>query len=673
MNVLGINLSHDRSAALLQDGKIVVAIAEERLDRIKHSLGNLYWTKEKLGPKALPWLSISYCLKAAKIGLDDLDLIVVDHAFTPADINSLRSQIPIKNPEKIVSINHPSHHLAHAYSTYFCSSFDESAILVMDHIGSLVSLREKESETTFYAKDFEISLVQRYLTGGRDLEEDSESPANLYRLVTLLLGFVNPQIDFGQKGKWLAQYDDAGKTMGLAPYGVPRKDWEDWVQTDSAGDPCYINFVEWLKKHKLLKVSKVLSGNAGDDLKLLIPQARKWAEPLKKIHKDLAYKAQEELEKAILILTKKLHQETGSTNLCMAGGISLNSVANKMILDQGLFKNLFIQPASTDDGNAIGAAMYGYFALSGGKKRAGLTNVFLGRNYSDEEIETSLKRLSLHQIEKFDDSKALTTFIAQEIAAGKVVAWYRGGSEFGPRALGNRSILADPRQPWMKDHLNAKVKFRESFRPYAPVVLKEHASKYFEFDGESPFMLMVAPVRPEKKETLPAITHIDGTARLQTLKREDNPLYYDLISKFGEITGVPILLNTSFNVKGYPIVETPTDAIWSFFNSEMDYLVMNNYLVKRELYSDRDIVGQTPISVLRIEKDYSKPPRYFIYDSARQETVVLTDLDNAILSQCNGSQQISDILKLQLAEEKEILNKIRTYLRNQWIVFMPAT
>ncbi len=210
MYILGINNSHDQSAALVNDGKVCVAIAEERLNRLKHSTGILHQTSQKIGPKVLPWRSITYCLQSAKLGLDDLDLVMVDHAFYPVDLFSIRHQFPIKDLDKIQSIPHPSHHLAHAYSAYFCSPFQESAVLVVDHIGSLVTLKEKESETFYYAEQNELSLIKQRFTHGRDLEDGSESPANLYRLITLLLGFTSQQVDFGQLGKWLAQYDDAG-------------------------------------------------------------------------------------------------------------------------------------------------------------------------------------------------------------------------------------------------------------------------------------------------------------------------------------------------------------------------------------------------------------------------------------------------------------------------------
>jgi carbamoyltransferase len=667
MYVLGINLSHDRSTALVKDGKIVVAIAEERLDRIKHSIGRLYWTKDKLGAKVLPWLGISYCLKEAGIGLDDLDLIVVDHAYSPVDIETLRSLIPIKNPCKICAIPHPSHHLAHAYSSFFCSPFEESAVLVVDHIGSLVSMRERESVSGYYMDRDESSLVYRQLTSGREFEAGSDSPSSFYRIITLLLGFVNPVMDQGQSGTWLAQYDDAGKTMGLAPYGRHRKNWEPWVTTDAEGMPTYIKLMDWLDAHGLLEtVDDAKSG-------IRFPRlgARKAKAPLTTLHKDLAYKVQEEFERAMLLLTRRLHELTGSENICLAGGSALNTVCNRKIADQGLFKEIFVQPAATDDGNAIGAAIYGYRVIAGGKERHRMNTAYLGRKYSDAEIRLCLRNFSLHASEKIE-RKELLKFVAQKIAAGKVVAWFEGGSEFGPRALGNRSILADPRMQRMKDHLNKKIKFREPFRPYAPAVLAERASEYFECNDESPFMLTVAPVRAKYRKMLPAITHVDGSARLETVKRDDNPMFYDLIEEFGRQTGTPVLLNTSFNIKGFPIVETPADAISSFLHSEIDYLVIGGILVRRELYKNEDLLKQHPFSVVRIECDRGEKQRYFFYDVQRQETVVIKAVEKNILELCNGKNMAGDIISQLGLKEDRALDMIREFLRNQWLT-LPAT
>ncbi len=667
MYILGINYSHDESVALIRDGKVCVAIAEERLNRIKHSTGILLSTNQNIRPKVLPWQSIAYCLQTEKIGLEDLDLVMIDHAVNPVDLEYFRRQIPIKDPHKIQSIPHPSHHLAHAYSTYFCSPFEESAILIMDNIGSYLSLYEKESESTFYAKGLEIFLLHRY-TATRDLEENAESPANLYRLITLLLGFTNHELNFGQTGKLLGQYDDAGKTMGLAPYGNFRKDWESWVQEDDKGNPIYIPLLSWLKRKGFLKLRKFSTGNKKTDLTFLALATRENHKTLTQLQKDLAYKAQDEIEKSILILTRHLHQELEIQNLCLAGGVALNSVANKKILDQGLFKKIFVQPAATDDGNAIGTAMYGYINILKGKRRSFCFTPFLGKDYSDQEIEKALKKFSLHQATKYEDKEAMLDFISKQISNGKVIGWFQGKSEFGPRALGNRSILADPRKNWMRDYLNFEVKGREWFRPFAPAVLSEHTKDYFDFDGESPFMLMVAPVKKDKIKKIPAITHIDGTARLQTVEKINNPLFHDLISNFYKLTGTPLVLNTSFNIKGFPIVETPADGIWSFLNSPIDYLVIGSYVIGRDLYANNDLLCYYPLRIVKIEKDNSRKPKSYIHPHPGLKLFSLTSLERRILEACNGKKSIKEILNLELVgKRKQVLNLFRTFIRNQWI------
>ncbi len=444
------------------------------------------------------------------------------------------------------------------------------------------------------------------------------------------------------------------------------------VKPGKDGLPTYINLIQWLRKNKFLNLSRSLSGDPQKDLLLLAPVVRQYDQAIHRVYKDLAFKAQEELEKCLLILTTHLFKKTRSENLCMAGGVALNSVANKKILDQGLFKSLFIQPAATDDGNAIGAAMYGYFKIFNGKNRFVLRNAFLGREYSQKEIENSLEKFFLFKARRYDDFQELIGFIATEISKGKVVGWFQGGSEFGQRALGNRSILADPRRRNMRDHLNFKVKGRESFRPFAPAVLFEYLSEYFVFEKESPFMLMVAPVKKGKISKIPAVTHIDGTARIQTVRREDNPKFYDLIKNFFEITGVPMLLNTSFNIKGYPMVETPSDAIWSFLNAPIDYLVMGNYLLNQVLYSDLELMSYKPYKLVKIQEDYSSKPKSFVYDYDinRQEATILSDLEKEVLGYCEGKRTVQNLVDQHFVDRKQTLNMIRKFLRRQWIYLL---
>jgi carbamoyltransferase len=568
MYILGINLSHDRSACLLKDGKILFAIAEERLDGVKKS--TLYFPVRKKGQNARipPMRSISYCLNAADIGLDDVDLIVADNPVEPVNIESLKFLLPIKDKSKIKSLPHPSHHLAHAYSSYFCSPFSESAILVADVFGSYTS-NGTEAESGFYAEGTIIEPIlktyQKLFSAKKPQVEAYYSLTYIYNFISLALGF-----SMGKYNPSMGEVvTEAGKTMGLAPYGKPVRDWPDIVEiiNNKIGTS---RFVQLALDNKIAKIRKGL----------LVPIVKPKHDKLNQFHKNLAHKAQEELEKGMIYLGNRLFEMTGSENLCIAGGGGLNSITNKKILDHSPFKHIFIQPAATDDGIAIGCALYGWHTLADGKNRFPLKNVYLGRKYPQEEIRASLRR---HKILK----RALTRNelicrTAQYIAAGKIVGWFQGGSEFGPRALGHRSILADPRRPEMKDLVTKKVKHRESFRPYAPSILLECTAEFFDLSCPSPFMLLVSKVKEDKGREIPAVIHVDGTARVQTVTRADNELYYELIKEFYQLTSVPVILNTSFNIRGMPIVETPDDAIELFFSTGMDVLVLGNYLFHKD-------------------------------------------------------------------------------------------
>ena len=567
MYILGINMSHDRSVCLLKDGMILVAIAEERLDRNKKSLGFIVGTNGSF-ERTLPIRSITYCLDSQKLSIDDLDLIVIDHALSYVNIDRFKKLIPIKDKTKIRSLPHPSHHLAHAYSTYFCSPFNESAILVADALGSSDVFRGIEGETGFYALENEIKQVfETYQLSGSRIREDKcyYSLTYIYNFITQALGFITSY------GNWLPdmQLGEAGKTMALAAYGKHVSNWplivEDYRDTIKTN-----KFVQWVP---ICKIGKKVHGD-------LIPKVKNPSEKLSQFHVNLAYKAQEEFEKGLISFANRLYSVTKSNNLCIAGGAGLNCVANRKILENTPFKNIFIQPAATDDGNAIGCAMYGWHKIANGKKRFYMSNAYLGRIYSNKEIIASLAKYNISK--KPLNKKELIKQAAQFIAKGKILGWFQGGSEFGPRALGHRSILADPRRPEMKELLNKRVKHRESFQPYAPSVLLEFADKYFDIPCPSPFMLLVAKVKKKKFDEIPAIIHVDGTARVQTVTKADNGIFYDLIKEFNRISKVPVILNTSFNTKGKPIVETPDDAVKVFFETEMDILVLGNYLLEKE-------------------------------------------------------------------------------------------
>ena len=574
MYVLGLNLSHDRSACLVRDGRIVTAIAEERLDGHKGSTLYAGVKKRNESNRMPPFRAIRYCLDAEGIGLDDLDLIVVDHALEPVNTDSLASLLPIRDRSKVRSIPHPSHHTAHAYSTYFCSPFEESAVLVADTYGSLTSIGT-EAESGFYAKGMAVRpVLKNYQKVWSEKATDQKpyySLTYIYNFISLALGFSS---DASKKQVTGISVSDAGKTMGLAPFGLPRSEWPRIVDI-RGGRIETERFTQWALD---LKIGKVHDG-------VLMPVRKPSRQKLTQFHKDLAYAAQAEIEEGMIFLANRLYELTGSRNLCIAGGAGLNSVANKKILDNTPFENIFVQPASTDDGNAIGCALYGWHELAKGTARYPMRNAYLGTPHSGEKVQAALLAHGIARNALAES--ALIGQVASALKDGKIVGWFQAGSEIGPRALGHRSILGDPRRAVMKDLINRKVKHRESFRPYAPSVMEEFASDYFDLDCPSPYMLLVAKVKPGKEKEIPAAIHVDDTARVQTVNEVDNGIWYRLLCEFRRLTGVPVLLNTSFNTRGMPIVETPADAIELFLSSEMDVLVLDQYLCSK---TEKDVL-----------------------------------------------------------------------------------
>ena len=567
MYVLGINLSHDRSACLLKDGMIVVAIAEERLDGVKKSTLNSDVRKSGQSGRVPPLRAIAYCLDAVGIGIDDLDLIVADNAVEPVNVSSLQAVLPVKDKTKIRALPHPSHHLAHAHSAFWCSPFAESAILVADVFGSFTD-NGTEAESGFHAQG---GCIRPVFKNFQRAWSEREPKAQTYYGLTYIYNFISLALGFTLRGEKPTHGEivaEAGKTMGLASYGRPVEDWPPIVRTrgdklDTSG------FRQWALDRNIARVR----GGA------LVPIARSNGARMTRNHLNLACAAQAEFEKGMIFLASRLHEVTGSRNLCIAGGAGLNSIMNKKILDETPFEDIFVQPASTDDGTAIGCALYGWHALAGQSRRFPLRHASLGRPYAEEEIQGTLRRQRLPQGVMAKDD--LLREAAGHLADGKIIGWYQGGSEFGPRALGHRSILADPRSPAMKDMVNQKVKHRESFRPYAPSVLLEYAAEYFDLSCPSPYMLLVAEAVRAKASEIPAVVHVDGTARVQTLTENDNGIFYELVREFYRMTGVPVVLNTSFNVMGMPIVETPDDAVEVFFDSEMDVLVLGGHLIAK--------------------------------------------------------------------------------------------
>lgn len=538
---LGINCAHDASACLMIDAQIKIAILEERLSRIKYYEG-------------FPHQAIDYCLNAVGIkDINEIDCIVMnEYAKSAYEI-----ELQYKSYTNQLIIN-PSHHLLHAYYAYFASGFEDAAVLIVDgsgyHYGEYVARNSpylgpapklsemEEAETLYLFRSGKISVIEKRW----GLWHSSEP---YYRFPSIGHMFsIASQYIFG---KWV----HAGKTMGLAPYG------------DSSAMPFKI-------------ITHTDNGLAVDvDWVLNFPKP-KYDQPVHevKLKRDMAAKVQAELEDALLYLIKRAYNATQCPNLCLSGGVALNSVANGRIIREGPFQNVFITPAANDGGIAIGAALYGYHYLNNVSPTFQNFSDFHGREYSQSDMEIVIHNNPRIRYDRIDNPAEEA---AHDIATGKIIGWFEGKSEFGPRALGHRSILCDPRPTDMKDRLNSKVKFRESFRPYAASVLEEHRGEYFDMNYMDPHMLTVASVHPAKRSVIPAVCHVDGTCRTQTVSAHYDGLYRHLIEHFHNLTSVPLILNTSFNIRGEPIVETPADAVTCFLGSGMDVLYLGPFRIRK--------------------------------------------------------------------------------------------
>ena len=557
---------HDSAVALLKDGNVIGAVEEERFSRKKFD-------------DDFPKMAIEWCLKEARISPSEIYSVafydkpvlkferLLDNyiSVAPRGLSSFLDTIPkwlhkrlwIKNEIKKTlkgfkgEIIFPEHHLSHAAHAFYTSSFKDASILTVDGVGEW-------STTSFgYAKDNSLKLTN-----------DIRWPHSLglfYSAFTYFLGF---QVNEGEY-----------KLMGLASYGKPKfyeQILDNLVDVKNDGS-IHLNMNYFAFTYDKVMTNKKFA-------KLFGIEPRKTYEKTEQIHYDIGASAQKVLEEILLKMVNHVHTKTHLKNLCFGGGVALNGVANYRILKEGPFDEIHIPPSPGDAGSAVGCAQYLYHIYHKNPRiidrdysKIISKNVYVGPSYTNDEIRVFLDSNGI-KYQKFENRELLTK-TAQLIADGKIVGWYQGKMEWGPRALGSRSILADPRKKEMKDILNEKIKHRESFRPFAPSILAEYVSDYFEMDRTSPYMLFVAPVK--KPDIIPAVTHVDGTGRLQTVHKNANPLYYDLISEFYRITGVPVIINTSMNVMGEPIVNTPEQAYQMIIKTDMDYIVMGNYMVEK--------------------------------------------------------------------------------------------
>lgn len=552
--ILGLCYSHDASVCLLKDGVPVVAIQKERLSRKKHD-GSITDIDLKE--------CVEYCLAAEGITLNDIDLVVENSPtilYCKDKDNILGFQrnrfLDNFDQKKIIQI---SHHLAHAYAAFGMSPYREAAVLVVDGQGNYKEdITENLEGAEVYPANSESSYIER--------ESFYCFQDNKYRAIRKNLSTIHKSFlkicGLGHLYESVASYVfrsrfDAGKLMGLAAYGEDRLTFK-MVEASTSLELKYNS--QWVKKFS--KPNR----HPGD------------FELNQNEYKNLAYRVQKELEQYLVLLTKWFRKKVRSDNLCYSGGVALNCSANQEIAEKSGFKNLFISPPANDGGVSVGCAYYGYLNVFKKPKKIFDYLDYLGKPYEDREILKVLKKYSGRI--NYRRSQNISLGTAKLLKENKIVAWFQGGSEFGPRALGNRSIICNPCGKKTKDILNLNIKFRESFRPFAPSVLEEKSRDFFTI-GYSPYMLLTAKVRNEKVKLIPAVTHVDQTARIQTVNPKQNKKYYRLIKNFEKISGMPLILNTSFNTKGEPIVETPEDAVKTFINSKIDYLSIGNFIVAK--------------------------------------------------------------------------------------------
>ena len=596
MYILGISCYyHDAAAALLQDGMLVAAAEEERFSRIKHDYG-------------FPSHAIDFCLRQAGITAQDLDYVVFYEkplqkferilmttlqtfpqswgVFRESMITWFNDKLWIKG-HILTTLNIPDekllfveHHLSHAASAVFCSPYDEAAVLTIDGVGEWTTATIGKATA-----DWDGRGQNRI-----DLFGEVKFPHSLGLLYSAFTAFLGFQVNEGEY-----------KVMGMAPYGQPTRVEDVYKLFEVGNDGSFRLNMEYFSFHH--STSRTFNGNFTNlfgeprvhesDFYTPTTHPKKdhpqWDEATAKTNQhyaNIAASIQYVTEETMLKMANYAHQRTGLKKLCMAGGVALNSVANGRILRETPFEDVYIQPAAGDSGGAVGAALYVYHVLLGKPRKFIMEHAYWGQAYSAQETKSTIEATG-RSYQRIEDPERRAELMVDDMLAGKVIGLFQDRFEWGPRALGNRSILADPRRAEMKNIVNARIKFREPFRPFAPVILEERASEFYAGVGNPArnfplrYMLMVCPTRDGCGDQIQAVTHEGGTGRVQTVRRESNPLYYRAIELFGQATGVPVLLNTSFNLRGEPIVTTPANALNTFGNSDIDTLYVNDFVVRK--------------------------------------------------------------------------------------------
>jgi carbamoyltransferase len=593
MYILGISCYyHDAAAALLKDGDLIAAAAEERFSRKKHDSG-------------FPRLAIDFCLEQAGITGDDLDYVVFYEKpltkferilmsslatyplpmimFRESMITWFNEKLWIKS-ELLDKLKLPTekllfteHHMSHAASAFFASPFEEAAVLTIDGVGEWTTATVGQA-TADWGKGEQKNHIELF--------SETRFPHSLGLLYSAFTAYLGFEVNEGEY-----------KVMGMAPFGKPEYLDQVYKTFDVSADGSFRMNMDYFSYH--YSAFKTYNRKFVD---LFGPERKKEMEFFTSLthpnragqaatkenerFANIAASIQVATEQTVIKMANHAHQRTGSKNLVMAGGVALNSVANGLILDQTPFDNLYIQPEAGDAGGALGAALYAYHVILGKPRKFIMENTYYGKEYSTSEIKAWLDKENI-KYEYIDDENKLLDRTVETIVGGGVVGWHQGRFEWGPRALGSRSILADPRKAEMKEIVNVKIKFREPFRPFAPVVMEERAPEYFDmgkYQGQHTprFMLVVRPIPADKQGKIPAVTHVNGGGRLQAVREKDNPWYYGLLKRFDKATGVPVLLNTSFNLRGEPIVTTPANAFNTFKKGALELLVMDHFLVYKD-------------------------------------------------------------------------------------------